>query len=265
MKFRWLLLLLCFVFTMPSSILAQEFWDGEEEEIEEEFLDDEGDIEEYEDYVEEGEEEIISSDINDRVKYFDIAGVMIGQDYEKVREVLKERKYKLTDIEYKIPQYFSYNYDAICRKRNILIPANLKECIKGLARKDKMEYVSKVSFKKHDTNENITVYFTSPITEHKVWKVEYKNDLNVKLGPAENFQYQREERRRAFWYFVLSKYGKPNVEPNKWILDTTEEYPQGLTAGFGTLELSNPKQNAFDILESARQARRDFEYIDYTF
>ena len=104
MKFRWFLLLFCFTFAISSPISAQEFWDGEEEEVEEEFLDEEGDVEEYEDYVEEGEEETVSSELNDRVKYFDIAGVMIGQDYEKVREVLKERKYKLTDIEYKIPQ-----------------------------------------------------------------------------------------------------------------------------------------------------------------
>ena len=65
----------------------------ETEEIEEEdTLDEDGEEEEYEDYVEEGTTEIINSDLNDRVKYFDIAGVMIGQDYPKVKEVLKEHK-----------------------------------------------------------------------------------------------------------------------------------------------------------------------------
>ncbi len=264
MKFYFISLLVYFMFIFSPFAYSQT-WDDESEEFEEEFLNEDGEEEEYEDYVEEGEEEFITSEQNDRVKYFDIAGVMINQDYEQVKEALKERKYKLVDIEYNIPEYFRFNYDAICRKRNIFIPENLKACIKGLARKDKMEYISKINYKKYDTDEEISVYFTSPITENKVWKVEYKNNINIKYGPAKNFQYQREERRRAFWYFVLSKYGEPNVEPNKWVLDATDKYSQGLTAGFGILELSNPKQNAFDISESERQARREFEYIDYTF
>ncbi len=266
MKFRIFTLLFCFTFIFPSFVYsADEVEEVEETEIEEDTIGENGEEEEYEDYVEEGTTENITSDLNDRVKYFDIAGVMIGQDYEKVKEVLKERKYKLVNMEYNIPKYFKYNYDSICRKRNILIPESLNACIKGLARKNKMEYMSKVSYKKHDTDETIDIYFTSPITENKVWKIEYKNNLNIKYGDSENFQYQREERRRAFWYFVLSKYGEPNVEPNKWSLDVNDNYGVNLVAGFGTLTLENPKQNAFDILETTKQARREFKYTDYTF
>ena len=267
MKFRIFPLLFCFLFAFNPIVYSavEEVEDIEETDEVEDTLDEDGKEEEYEDYVEEGTTEVISSELNDRVKYFDVAGVQLSQDYDQVKEVLKERKYKLVDIEYNIPKYFRYNYDAFCRKKNILIPENLKACIKGLAKKDKREYISKVVYKKHDTNENITIYFTSPITENKVWKVEYKNDLNIKYGDAENFQYQREERRRAFWYFVLAKYGEPNVEPNKWVLDTKDNYSTNLEAGFGTLTLVNPKQNAFDILEAAKQARGEFKYTDYTF
>lgn len=239
--------------------------DMEDEEYAVEDIGDNGEEEEYEDYVEEGQEEVITSNLNERVKAFDISGVMLGMDYKKVREVLKERKYKLVDIEYKIPEYFSFNYDSICRSYEIFIPENLKACIKGLAKKDKMEYIYKVSFKKHDTNEDINVYFTSPITDNKVFKVEYTNDVNKKYGDAKNFQYQRDERRRAFWYFVLSKYGEPNVEPNQWLLDVEEELPTGLTAEYGKLTLENKKQQAFDILEANKEARRQFKYTDYTF
>ncbi|MBR1544648.1 MAG: hypothetical protein IJ638_01740 [Alphaproteobacteria bacterium] len=266
MKFRIFPLLFCFAFAFtPYAYSADEVEEEEEMDVEEDTIGEDGEEEEYEDYVEEGSTEEITSELNDRVKYFDVAGVMIGQDYDQVKEALKERKYKLVNVEYDIPKYFRYNYDALCRKRNIFIPENLKACIKGFAKKDKMEYISKVNYKKHDTKEEISIYFTSPITENKVWKIEYKNDLNIKYGDSENFQYQREERRRAFWYFVLSKYGEPNVEPNKWILDTNDNYSTNLEAGFGTLTLSNPKQNAFDILEAAKQARREFKYTDYTF
>ncbi len=259
-----ILLTLIFIFTSSVSY-SQEFMDMEDEEYAVEDIGDNGEEEEYEDYVEEGQEEVITSNLNERVKAFDISGVMLGMDYKKVREVLKERKYKLVDIEYKIPEYFSFNYDSICRSYEIFIPENLKACIKGLAKKDKMEYIYKVSFKKHDTNEDINVYFTSPITDNKVFKVEYTNDVNKKYGDAKNFQYQRDERRRAFWYFVLSKYGEPNVEPNQWLLDVEEELPTGLTAEYGKLTLENKKQQAFDILEANKEARRQFKYTDYTF
>ena len=254
-----ILLTLIFIFTSSVSY-SQEFMDMEDEEYAVEDIGDNGEEEEYEDYVEEGQEEVITSNLNERVKAFDISGVMLGMDYKKVREVLKERKYKLVDIEYKIPEYFSFNYDSICRSYEIFIPENLKACIKGLAKKDKMEYIYKVSFKKHDTNEDINVYFTSPITDNKVFKVEYTNDVNKKYGDAKNFQYQRDERRRAFWYFVLSKYGEPNVEPN-----VEEELPTGLTAEYGKLTLENKKQQAFDVLEANKEARRQFKYTDYTF
>ena len=259
-----ILLTLIFIFTSSVSY-SQEFMDMEDEEYAVEDIGDTGEEEEYEDYVEEGQEEVITSNLNERVKAFDISGVMLGMDYKKVREVLKEHKYKLVDIEYKIPEYFSFNYDSICRSYEIFIPENLKACIKGLAKKDKMEYIYKVSFKKHDTNEDINVYFTSPITDNKVFKVEYTNDVNKKYGDAKNFQYQRDERRRAFWYFVLSKYGEPNVEPNQWLLDVEEELPTGLTAEYGKLTLENKKQQAFDILEANKEARRQFKYTDYTF
>ena len=266
MKINKLLpLLLSFCLFSVQPTFAQEFMDMENTEENLEFIDDSGNIEEYEDYIEEGQEEYIVSDLNNRVKYFDIAGVMLGQNLEKVKEALKDRKYKQTDIEYTIPEYFRYNYDAICREKDIVIPENLDACIKGLAKKDKMEYISRVDFTKHDTEENISVYFTSPITDNKVWKVVYTNKVNEKYGPAKNFQYQREERRRAFWYYVLSKYGQPNVEPNRWVYDINDNLSEGLTANFGSLELSNPKQNAFDISESVTQARRDFKYTDYSF
>lgn len=249
----------------PTIAHSQEFIDMENEEYVIDDIGEDGQYEEYEDYVEEGFEEIIENPLNERVKYFDIAGVMLDMDYEKVLEKLKEKKYKLKDLEYNIPEYFQFNYDAICRKNDVLIPVNLEACIIGMAKKDKMQYISKASFEKNDTNENIYVYFTSPITNHKVYKIEYTNDVNKKYGDAKNFQYQREERRRAFWYYVLTKYGEPNLEPNQWLLDINEELYTGLTAEYGKLTLENKKQEAFDILESSKEARRQFEYTDYTF
>ena len=49
------------------------------------------------------------------------------------------------------------------------------------------------------------------------------------------------------------------------LLDVEEELPTGLTAEYGKLTLENKKQQAFDILEANKEARRQFKYTNYTF
>jgi hypothetical protein len=267
---------------LASPARAQVFTDADAEEVVEEvaadteeyfdegagddydFISDE-DLEQYETYAEPGREEDAAAEQFDRVKTFDVAGIMLGYDYAKVREVLKERRYRLSDIEYKVPEYFAFNYDSICREKRVFVPAVLKSCVEGMARKDKMRYVARVKYSRADTDEKVEVYFTSPVTDGKVWKVVYENDVNRKLGDAKNFQYQRDERRRAFWYSVNLKYGAPNVDPNQWLLDPSAEMPMGLTAEFGRLTLQNPQQSAFDVLESQRAAQLQFRYKDFSF
>jgi hypothetical protein len=262
---------------LASPVRAQIFTDADAEEAVadgEEYFDEGGDdydfisdedLDRYETYAEPGREEDAQAEQFERVKTFDVAGIMLGYDYPKVREVLKERRYRLSDIEYKVPEYFAFNYDSICREKRVFVPAVLKSCVDGMARKDKMRYVARVKYSRADTDETVGVYFTSPLTGGKVWKVVYENDVNRKLGDAKNFQYQRDERRRSFWYSVDLKYGKPNVDPNQWLLDPGAEMPVGLTAEFGRLMLQNPQQNAFDINETHREAQLQFRYKDFSF
>jgi hypothetical protein len=271
------LLAILLVFALASTVRAQTFVDADADEDfpAEDIFDDgggwddgfvpDGDLDQYETYAEPGQEEAEAASKNDRVKGFDVAGVMLGFDLQRTKEVLRERRYRLKDIEYRIPEFFAYNYDSICREKSLLIPATLKSCIEGLARKDKMRYVASVKFARADTGEKVEVYFTSPVTGSKVWKVVYANDVNRTLGEAKNFQYQRDERRRAFWYSIKLKYGEPNVEPNHWLLDTMAEHPTGLRAEFGRLTLENPQQNAFDYSEGWREAQRQFKYKEYSF
>jgi hypothetical protein len=156
---------------VEADAIEEEYQDDEEESIqgEEEFIPDD-ELEQYEDYGEYDEGEGQAEGLNERVKFFDIAGAMLGQDYKEARKAMKDRKYRLAAVEYKIPEYFSFNYDAVCRSKNVLVPETLAACIKGLAKKDKMEYVAKASFKRADTDETVSVHFTSPHTESKAWK-----------------------------------------------------------------------------------------------
>jgi hypothetical protein len=267
----------------PVPAIAQEVedadadYDEEEEEVEEDEAEDEAEDEEEDDFVSDDEldnieeydeferDSEVDGTLNERVKGFDIAGITLGQDYDKVKDIMKERKYKMTKINYAIPEYFQFNYDAVCRDHNIYLPDAIKGCIDGLARKDKMRYISDVAYKNGATDEKVTVHFTSPVTFNKVWKIAYENDVNKKLGPAKNFQYQRDERRRAFWYNLRLKYGEPNVKPNHWVLDPKEEFKTELVAEFGKLTLYNQKQYLHDIEEAIKDARRKFKAKDFTF
>jgi hypothetical protein len=255
---KWLLIFLIPLAFAPLSARAQEY-DDEEEDFP---GDDEIEVEEYSEY---DEEEGSQEGTNERVKGFDIGGLALDMDYEKVRDAAKEHKFVLDKIDYSVPEYFGYNYDAQCRERNIFLSDSLKACIEGLAKKDKMHYVSRVDFKKSDNDERLSVFFTSPVTGHTVWKIEYSNNVNKRLGTAKNFQYQRDELRRAFWYNVQAKYGEPNAPPNRWVLDTNDEFSPELIALFGKLTLQSRRQYLFDASESVKEARRRFKFKDFSF
>jgi len=222
------------------------------------------DLDDYEEFQEYGADEVREG-TNDRVRIFDISGVMLDMEMEAVREAMKERKYALKDTENYIPEFFRFNYDAQCRARGILVPDALANCIDALGKSEKMRYVSRLAFERPDTKEKIEIFFTSPLTKSRVWKIDYRNDVDDKPGPSMNFQYQREERRRAFWFSVINKYGEPNVGQNRWVLDASNEFSPNLKAFFGRLILENQQMNLADAFEAQREARRTFKFREYTF
>jgi len=221
------------------------------------------DLDEFEDYQEFPDE--IRAGVNERVKTFDIAGLMLGMEMDAIREAMRERRYTLKDTEFSIPEFFQFNYDALCRARNIFLPDALRGCIEGFGKTEKMRYMTRLTFERPDTKETVTVFLTSPLTRNRVWKIDYKNDVDDKPGPGINFQYQREERRRAFWFSVIQKYGEPNVGKNQWVLDANEEFSQNLKAFFGRLILENQQAHLADVFETQREARRRFKTRDFTF
>jgi len=251
---RSLFLSLILILAPIASLCAQE-WDDD-------FMSDQ-ELDELEDYQEFPDE--IREGVNERVKMFDIAGIMLNMEMDSVREAMRERMYTLKNTEFSIPEFFQFNYDALCRARNIFLPEAVRNCIEAFGKSEKVRYMAHLTYERPDTKETIDVFFTSPLTKNRVWKIDYKNDVDDKPGPGINFQYQREERRRAFWFSVTQKYGAPNVGNNRWVLDTSEEFSQNLRAFFGRLILENQQQNLADVFETQREARRTFKTKDFTF
>ncbi|MCT4552498.1 MAG: hypothetical protein N4A44_02430 [Alphaproteobacteria bacterium] len=223
--------------------------------------------------IEEFSEEMIdetsspfNENIDERVKSFDISNIKLGMKIKDVRKAIKKLKFKEVKSKTNVPEFFKYNYDLECRNRNILKPDNLEMCINSFARRDNIEYVQLLQFKKADSDEAVDIYFTSNLTGNVVYKIQYKNDLNKILGDGKNFKYQREENRRAFWYKVVKKYGEPNVEGDLiWRYDVSNEKSVTLKASFEGLILESTGMNEQDTLEGIQKAREMFKPNQFTF
>lgn len=279
----FLMLVLFNTAILPTQSFAQEeetTEEGGEEELAEEEVTEEGGEEEVaeEETVSEEDEYIDESYVDQsqdtnslpegfhgEVKDFDIAGFRIGMDYKLAIKTAKQAKYTVKNTEYKVPEYIRYNLDALCQRQNIFEPKSLEMCVDGFAKKAKLYYVSKLEMEKADTGEKINVFFTSTLTENLIYRIEYKIDLRHLKGDQKKYLYEREENRRAYWYYILEKYGKPNVEPNKWMYNPDDPMATTMTANFDGILLESQGMAEIDFVEGVKKARTTFKAIEFSF
>ncbi len=204
-----------------------------------------------------------------KVNTFDIAGVMLGMPFEDVQTLFFKTKglyapRRNNSIVYTIHPDWKYNLDYECRQQGTVVPAELEQCIRTLARNRGLMYASELHLLRENTGETVTVYFTSNATDNKVWRVVYNNDVNELEGAAEKFENQREKKILAFWQGVLDKYGAPNSDTDKWI-SSTNSYDPMMTAYYGELDLVDFGRRAADTAQNINQARENFKPKPYAF
>lgn len=200
---------------------------------------------------------------------FDIAGIMLGMSFDDVYTIFARDRglyspRKQNSVIYSIHQDWKYNLDYECRQQGIVIPTELDNCIKTLARNRGLLYASEFHLVRENTGETIVVYFTSNATDNVVWRVVYNNDVNEVEGDAEKFAKQRENKILAFWQNVLDKYGAPNSGTDKWI-SSTNSYDPMLTAYYGALDLTDNGRRATDLAKNIQVARENFKAKPYAF
>lgn len=200
---------------------------------------------------------------------FDIAGIMLGMSFDDVYTIFARDRglyspRKQNSVIYSIHQDWKYNLDYECRQQGIVIPTELDNCIKTLARNRGLLYASEFHLVRENTGETIVVYFTSNATDNVVWRVVYNNDVNDIEGDAEKFAKQRENKILAFWQNVLDKYGAPNSGTDKWI-SSTNSYDPMLTAYYGALDLTDNGRRATDLAKNIQTARENFKAKPYAF
>ena len=203
------------------------------------------------------------------VNQFDIAGIMLGMNYDEVNNLFFNdtnlyAPRQRDSVIYTINKEWKYNLDYECRQNNIFVPEQLEKCIYSLARNRGLMYVSEIHLERAFTGETIDVYFTSNATDNIVWKVVYKNDVNTMDGDSEKFANIREKKILAFWQGVLDKYGTPNSDEDKWI-SSENAYDPMMQAFYGQLVLSDNGLEASDAATNVQQARKNFQAKPYAF
>ncbi len=203
------------------------------------------------------------------VKQFDIAGVMLGMNYDQVNDLFFDGSglyapRQKNSVVYTINKEWKYNLDYECRQNNIFVPAELEKCINSLAKNRGLLYVSEVHLERAYTGETIDIYFTSNATDNIVWKVVYNNDVNQMDGDSEKFANQREKKILAFWQGIVDKYGVPNSDEDKWI-SSENAYDPMMQAFYGQLVLLDKGLDATDSSENIQKARENFQAKPYAF
>ncbi len=203
------------------------------------------------------------------VKQFDIAGIMLGMNYDAVNDLFFENgglyaPRQRDSVIYTINKEWKYNLDYECRQNNVFVPDQLEKCINSLARSRGLLYVSEIHLERAFTGETIDVYFTSNATDNVVWKIVYNNDVNKMDGDSEKFENQREKKILAFWQGVVDKYGIPNSGEDKWI-SSENAYDPMMQAYYGQLVLIDKGLDATDSAENIQRARENFQAKPYAF
>ena len=200
---------------------------------------------------------------------FDIAGVMLGMQFEDVHTLFFQNgnlyaPRQKDSIVYTIAQEWKYNLDYECRQQKNYNPADLEKCINTLAKNRGLLYASEVHLERKFTGETVTIYFTSNATDNVVWRVVYTNDVNEIEGDDPKFANQREKKILKFWQDVLDKYGAPNSGTDAW-LSSNNAYDPMLRAYYGELELIDNGRNAADASKNIQSARENFKPKTYSF
>lgn len=203
------------------------------------------------------------------VEKFDIAGIMLGMSFEDVYNLYHAGGglYSMRNrnsLVYTIPEDWKYNLDYECRQSGVVQPSKLAKCIRGLAKKRGLLYVSEIHLVRPKTGEKIDVYLTSNATDNVVYKIVYTNDADETEGTSAKFADQREKKILAFWKSVIKKYGAPNSGNDKWITSTNSYEPR-MTAYYDSLELVDEGKHAVDVAEASKQSRENFRPKPYAF
>ncbi|MBR4926802.1 MAG: hypothetical protein IKY98_00590 [Alphaproteobacteria bacterium] len=196
------------------------------------------------------------------VRGFEVAGIALGMTPDEVMEITKMMGYKRTDIRYGIPMYRSAFYEQNCRDRRIHVLNDVRECIEKQADRDRVKYVSSMTFAKPKTKEYLRVLFTTYATDNQAFKIYYESEGDNSLTMTQRNLAKQLRRKDMFWRMMFENYGLP--DDSELILwgNPDKAYMQAVMTGSA--------YNAYIVLEDKEIQDEDYfvaederEFLNY--
>lgn len=188
---------------------------------------------------------------------FDISGAMLRMNPTQIDEVLVRRGYRKTNEKFEIPNFIKWRKEDECRASGVVGYERLASCVVKASKAENYQYLEVASYSKFDTQESISVNFTSNFTGNKAFKMIYKSMASNITGNSQKSIYMRNIKIYDFWKQISQKYGAPdNKDDVIWGLGGNKPYLQAKT---GKLLLEDPMLRELDY---TRMSREDQKFIN---
>lgn len=147
----------------------------------------------------------------EKVANFDVVGIKLGMDADEVSWAAKDSGFDVANMSYAIPLFMTTDFHAACRADGFFQGRLLDECTRKKAESAGVYYVSEMTLKNSTTKEEVTVYFTSPLSDNDAYKIDYTSFGDNSLGTSFKDTAKKTTRRDMFWRLVAEKYGRPDI------------------------------------------------------
>ena len=186
------------------------------------------------------------------VSSFDISDFSLGLPAKEIFQKAKQKGYRVTITQESVPLHYATDYDYACRQKGLVIPDQIKQCVKDLACHQKTRYISEATLTRK--NEVIRLYFTSNATDNLLYKILYMNKGDNSLNFTRRNLAKKVRRRDAFWNMMYETYGYPDDKELLIWGDPQKAYMQARMQG------SN--YNAYIVLEDKEIPDGDYQDAD---
>ena len=182
------------------------------------------------------------------VSSFEISDFGLGIPANEIFRKARQKGFKVTITQESVPLYYATDYAYQCRRKGLVIPDQVNQCIKDFACHKKTRYISEAKLTRK--NEIIHLYFTSNATDNLLYKILYINKGDNSLNFTRINKAKKELRQKEFWAAVFERYGYPD-DGEKYIWgDPSKAYMKAYMSG------SN--YDAFILMEDVSLSNEDY-------
>ena len=140
---------------------------------------------------------------------FDIHGFYLGMDVTDVLNQADSAGYIIKQVREDLPRFYATDYAQRCHDQGIIIPHNVRDCIRQLARAEGEAYTAQIDLVRGRT-EAISFFFTSNNTSNEVYKIVYHNYGDNSLNFTTVNTAKKLQRQKEFWNAIFATYGSPD-------------------------------------------------------